>query len=329
MAPDDPTLQYHFAGVLLCLGEFEEGWKRNKSFYEVPANRALMAWPDFPAWHGEPVRGRQFLLIGEQGLGDQIQFLRFATWLHQQGASVDVLVDMPIAVLAATMTGVRAVFTTMPPGPYDYWCHMFSVPEPMKLDLPMLPVAMPYLAAAPEKVRYWRARIDTVSVKRKSSRNRRIGIVYAGSPTQYLDRFRSVQLDTLQALFAIPDISWYSVQKGAREREPEALAQQFDIHTLGPAIHDFTDTLAILDSLDLLITVDTSVAHLAGAAGLPVWALIPAYTDWRWMIERTDSPWYPSMRLFRQRELGEWGPVIDQVRDALRVPMHAFNSTNN
>ncbi|NKJ50292.1 hypothetical protein CIC12_26930 [Burkholderia sp. SG-MS1] len=315
---DNPSVQYDFSDVLLCLGEFEEGWRRHRSFYEIPKNRAVMAWPDFPEWNGEPVAGCKFLLIGEQGLGDQIQFLRFAEWLHRQGASVDVLVDRPIAVLASSMTAVSKVFIEMPPGPYDYWCHMFSVAEHLKLDLPMLPVAMPYLAAESEKVRHWRAVIEATSPARDPARHSRIGIVYAGSPTLRLDRFRSIQLNTLETLFAVPNITWYSVQKGNREREIDALAKHLDIHPLGPAIQDFADTLAILHSLDLLVTVDTSVAHLAGAAGLPVWVLVPAYSEWRWLVGRTDSPWYPSMRLFRQRELGNWSPVIEEVREALQ-----------
>ncbi|MEW9583224.1 hypothetical protein [Paraburkholderia sp. DGU8] len=316
--PDNPLVQHQYSGVLLCLGEFEEGWRRHKSFYEIPENRVVMAWPAFPEWRGEPVNGCRFLLVGEQGLGDQIQFLRFAQWLSWRGASVDVLVDAPVAALAKTMPAVRHVFTAMPPGPYRYWCHMFSVPEHMRLELPMLPVVMPYLAAQPNKVRDWQASIEGSSALRSSPRNRRIGIVWAGDSRLSLDRFRSIRFDKLKPLFALPNITWFSVQKGEKEREPEGLARQFDVHTLGPAIRDFTDTLAILHSLDLLITVDTSVAHLAGAAGLPVWVLVPAYTDWRWMTDRPDNPWYPSMRLFRQRKLGEWEPVIEEVRNTLQ-----------
>lgn len=315
--PDDPRMQYHLAGILLCLGEFEEGWKLQQSFYQHGEHRALMFWPGFPVWNGEPVSGCHFLLVGEQGLGDQIQFLRFADWLHHQGAIVDVLVDKPVAVLAASMPSIRAVYVDMPHGPYTYWAHMFSIPLHMKLVLPMLPVAMPYLAAAPQNIHRWQTHIEAISRERSAPRNRRVGIVWAGSAALGLDPFRSIELDRLKSLFSLPGITWYPVQKGPRERDSEPLEQQFDIHTLGPFIRDFSDTLAILASLDLLISVDSSVAHLAGAAGIPVWTLVPAYTDWRWLIERADSPWYPSMRLFRQRELGEWKPVIDEVRQAL------------
>ena len=196
---------------------------------------------------------------------------------------------------------------------------MLRMPEHMNLDLPMLPIAMPYLAATPEKLGHWKTQIEAVPQDTTQAKNKRVGIVWAGNPNHVLDRYRSIRLATLKPLLGLAGVTWYSVQKGDRERESEGLAHEYDLHTLGPAIDDFTDTLAILQTLDLLITVDTSVAHLAGAAGLPVWLLAPAYPEWRWLTNRTDSPWYPSMRLFRQQELGEWDPVVKEVRAALQL----------
>jgi hypothetical protein len=317
LCPDDAFLQFHFAGMQLALGEFDEGWKRYKWFYKIPGSEHQRFHPEFPEWNGETVQGCEFLLVGEQGRGDEIQFLRFADWLNRRGATVDVLVSEPIACLAASMASVRAVFTTMPPGPYTYWCYMLRVPEHVKLDLPMLPIAMPYLAAIPDKQRDWKTHIDAMSTLERPAKNKRVGIVWAGSPAHALDRFRSIQLDAMRPLFALAGITWFSLQKGARERESESLSHEFDLHTLGPAINDFTDTLAILHTLDLLITVDTSVAHLAGAAELPVWTLVPCNTEWRWLAGRSDSPWYRSMRIFRQRQLGDWQSTIEEVRRAL------------
>jgi len=317
LMPDNPYMQFQLAGVQLGLGEYEEGWKRYRWFYKIPGQEKELVRPTFPEWQGESVAGRLFLLVGEQGRGDEIQFIRLAEWLHQQGATVDVLVSGPIARLAASMVNVRTVWTTVPPGPYDYWSHMLRIPERMELTLPMLPVAMPYIAAAPDKVRYWQGYIDALSSRRMHEGGKSVALVWAGNPTHALDRYRSIQLEVLKPLFTLPQVSWYSLQKGECERQSEYLANDFDVHTLGPAIEDFTDTLAILQTLDLLITVDTSVAHLAGAAGLPVWTLIPACADWRWLTGRTDSPWYPSMRLFRQRQLGEWDPVVEEVKSAL------------
>jgi len=317
LLPDNPYLQFHFAGVQLALGEYDEGWKRYRWFYDIPGAEKQRFHPTFPEWDGGPVAGCQFLLVGEQGCGDQIQFLRFANWLNQQGAIVDVLVSEPIAGLAASMDNVRTVFTTLPPGPYAYWCYMLRMPEHVKLDLQMLPVAMPYLSATRDNRRHWKTRIDAMSPPGRRVKNKRVGIAWAGNPAHPLDRFRSMRLDALKPLFALTGITWFSVQKGDREYESESLSNEFELHNLGPVINDFTDTLAILHSLDLLITVDTSVAHLAGAAALPVWTLIAANNEWRWLVDRTDSPWYPSMRLFRQHQLGDWDSVIEEVRCAL------------
>ena len=319
--PDNAVMQYQFAGVQLACGEFKEGWSRSKAYYALPGSKGGLLIPlSFPEWNGERVAGCQFLLVGEQGDGDKFQCIRFAEWLHLRGATVDLLTTKPVAQVAATMKCIRTVFSSeSPPGPYDYWTHLLKIPEHMGLDLSTLPaVSIPYVFAPPEKVRHWRARIEAVSPASIDTKRRRIGIVWAGRPTYVFDRFRSVRLDAFRPLFELPGTTWFSVQKGERERESEPLSNEFDVHTLGPAIGDFIDTLAILETLDLVITVDTSVAHLAGAAGQPVWVLVPAYLEWRWLVGRTDSPWYPSMRLFRQRELGNWEPVIEEIRLALQ-----------
>ncbi|OAJ56912.1 hypothetical protein A6V36_32500 [Paraburkholderia ginsengiterrae] len=315
LLPESPPVQFRLATVQLALGNFEQGWKQYKWLYEMPDVNP--PHPDFPEWQGEQVAGSHFLLVGEQGRGDEIQCVRFAAWLHNGGAIVDLLVSEPVAALLARVPGVRSVFVTVPRGPYDYWCHMLRMPERMELDLNMLPIATNYLVALPEKVCRWQSRIDAMMVDGLRQTSRRIGLVWAGSSIHPNDRNRSIQLDAFRSMFALPGFTWFSLQKGEDEQASEAMEAEFDLYTLGPAIEDFDDTLAILQSLDLLISVDTSVAHLAGAAGKPVWTLISVCNDWRWMKKRSDSPWYPSMRLFRQRELGEWAPVIAEVRNAL------------
>ncbi|MFL9999144.1 tetratricopeptide repeat protein [Paraburkholderia sediminicola] len=317
LLPAVPQLQYQLANSLLASGEFEEGWKRYKAFYDLPGNENAFVRPPFPEWRGQPVDGLRFLMVGEQGRGDEIQCLRFADWLDRQGAIVDVLVSRPIAELARSVQSIRTVHTTIPRAGYDLWCHMLRMPEHMRFDLTMLPGRVPYVSTSPEKVTQWRKRVKAYASFERDDKCR-IGIVWAGGPQTSHDRFRSIALDNMKPLFSLPGFTWFSLQKGAGERESEDLAGEFKVHTLGPEIEDFTDTLAILHSLHLLITVDTSAAHLAGAAGLPVWTLVSTYTEWRWLANRTDSPWYPSMRLFRQRELGQWEPVIEEVCNALR-----------
>lgn len=314
LKPDDAHLQFNVAVSLLRNGEFEEGWRHDRWHERLPQNSTL-AQPGFPAWSGEPVAGRRFLLVGEQGLGDQIQSLRYADWLQRQGAIVDVWVGEALAGAAACASGVSRVWTALPPGSYDYWCRMFRFPEHMRLATSMLPLAMPYLGAPAPVISRWRERI--VGSTSASSRKRRVGLVWAGNPDYEFDRYRSIALSAMHPMLARSDVAWFALQKGAAQRDVEALPSGIDMTPLGPEIASFTDTLAIVQSLDLVITVDTSVAHLAGAAGVPVWILLPTCTDWRWMTGRNDTPWYPSARLFRQRELGRWDEVIEEVGAAL------------
>ncbi|MFL9918783.1 hypothetical protein PQR75_26060 [Paraburkholderia fungorum] len=315
------SVQYFVSCVQLVLGNFDEGWKQHNIFYTYPSISRQLVHPEFPEWNGESVAGCRFLYVLHQGFGDQIQFLRFAEWLHRQGATVDVLVDAPLAEIAAGMTGVRAVYTypTVPGGPYEYWSYMMRIPAYMNLKISTLPVAMPYLATTQKRRDRWHTYIEAIALRTAYVKTRRVGFVWKGSPNTNNDRFRSISLNTLRPLFHLHSITWFSVQKGDEEEGSKLLADEFDVHTLGPLIEDFSDTLAILETLDLLITVDSSAAHLAGAAGLPVWVLQPAYSEWRWLVDRTDSPWYPSMRLFRQSELKEWDLVVEEVREALEA----------
>jgi tetratricopeptide (TPR) repeat protein len=310
LLPDNAHMQFNLAATQLRFGEFERGWQQYRWHEQLPVNHDLFR-PAFPEWKGESLAGRKFLLLGEQGLGDQIQFLRLADWLHRQGARVDVWVDRQLVDVAQYASGVDTAWDTLPSATYDFWGRMFRVPQHMRLDAEMLPVAMPYLIPPPELVHSWRDRTHVAGKKR-------IGFVWAGNPDYALDRYRSIPLGMFEPLLAQAGVRWYSLQKGPAQHECDRLKAVIDVDILGPEISSFSDTLAIVRSLDLVITIDTSVAHLAGACGCPVWVLLPTCTDWRWMVDRTDSPWYPTMRLFRQQQLGQWEPVMEDVRRALR-----------
>ncbi|WP_321954711.1 tetratricopeptide repeat protein [Paraburkholderia bannensis] len=312
LAPEDAPIQFNLAASLLRRGEFDAGWKQYAWHERLPENRTL-ACPPYAEWQGEPVAGKRFLLLGEQGLGDQIQLLCCAAWLHRAGAVVDVWVDPALVGVARCASGVHQVFDTLPRGHYDFWCRMFRLPEHMKLALRDLPVATSYLRAPATQVAHWRAQIDEAAQGNKL----RVGLVWAGNPEYRLDRYRSMMLNELRPVLAQPGVSWFALQKGEAERELASLPEAIDMTPLGERIATFEDTLSIVQSLDLVVSVDTSVAHLAAAAGVPVWVLLPSCTDWRWMAARADSPWYPSARLFRQRELGQWAPVLAEVREAL------------
>jgi tetratricopeptide (TPR) repeat protein len=318
LMPDHPSMQFNLAAAQLRAGDYENGWKQYRWHEALPENHDLVR-PPYPEWQGERVTGRRFLLVGEQGLGDQLQFLRMAEWLHRRGAQVDVWVEAPLSEVARNAAGVHAAWTTAPPGPYDYWCRMLRMPEHMKLDMPMLPLATSYLRAEPAQVQRWQNRLDAIcAADARGPLGKRVGIVWAGNPAYGLDRYRSIPLREWLPVLQQTGLQWFALQKGEAQNEAVAWHADIGMHRLGPEIGTFADTLAILQSLDLVITVDTAVAHLAGACGTPVWVLVPTFTDWRWMTERDDSPWYPSARLFRQRELGRWDTVLDEVARALR-----------
>jgi tetratricopeptide (TPR) repeat protein len=318
LMPGNALMQFNLAAAQLRAGDFEQGWKQYRWHDELPENHSLVR-PAYPQWQGERLLGCRFLLVGEQGLGDQIQFLRMAAWLHRRGAQVDVWVDEPLGEVARHAAGVHAAWTTAPPGPYDYWCRMLQMPARMDLELCMLPLATAYLQAEPAKLQFWHNRVQALSTgQAHRPLRKRVGIVWAGNPGYELDRYRSIPLRQWRALLEQPGVRWFSLQKGDVQHDPAAGPEGIEIHMFGPEIQSFTDTLAIVQSLDLVITVDTAVAHLAGACGTPVWVLVPTFTDWRWMVARDDSPWYPSMRLFRQRELNQWDAVLADVAQALR-----------
>lgn len=320
LLPEHALMQFNFAAAQLRDGDYADGWRRYAWHEALPENADLVR-PDFPEWRGEALAGRRFLLIGEQGLGDQIQFLCMADWLHRQGATVDVWVEDPLREIAADAAGVHTAWSSAPPGPYDYWCRMLRMPMHMQLSVPMLPLARSYLVADAANVARWESRLHEIAAGASPSPSApglRVGIVWAGNPAYELDRYRSIPLQQWRPLLEQPGVTWFSLQKGAAQDQADAWSGRPGLHRLGAEIDGFADTLAIVQSLDLVITVDSAVAHLAGACGTPVWLLVPTFTDWRWMTGRDDSPWYPSLRLFRQRELGCWQPVLDDVTRALR-----------
>ena len=312
LAPDVSNA-YKLLGMSeLRRGNFRTGW----THYEHRKTTAsgLRDYPplDLPEWKGEPLEGKRFLLAREQGAGDQLQFVRYAGVLHDRGATVDVWTSDELAPLFARMQGVNRVLTQAPTGGYDYGCHMMSVPT--WLDDDAIPHAVPYLSADRSQVDAWRGLIGKAAGSRT-----KVGLVWAGNPQHYLDVYRSAPLAALEPLASVSGFAWFALQKGAGEAQLDGLAHRWPICALGQLLDSFHTTAAVIESLDLVITVDTSVAHLAGALGKPVWVLLPKQADWRWMLSGESNPWYPTARLFRQQELGDWKPVVEAVRNALEA----------
>jgi tetratricopeptide (TPR) repeat protein len=296
----------------LLLGDFERGWEEFEWRWQTPA---CAPWRrDFlqPLWHdAESLTGRTILLHAEQGFGDAIQFARYAPLVAARGAEVVLEVPAPLTALFARIEGVSAVVERGEPlAAFDCHCPLLSLPLAFKTGLETIPARIPYLSAGEDRVRAWRQRLSETGM-------RRIGIAWAGNPSFKGDQTRSIGLARLSPLLATPGVAFFALQRDLRDGDRDILRSNPHVTPLGDAVEDFGDTAAIMAGLDLVISSDTSVAHLAGALGRPVWVLLQHVADWRWLRDRPDSPWYPSARLFRQPQLDDWESVIRQVTDAL------------
>ncbi|WP_244849906.1 glycosyltransferase family 9 protein [Caballeronia sp. SL2Y3] len=270
----------------------------------------------YPQWRGEPLAGKSLLVVTEQGFGDSIQFIRYLPMLKAQGAAKLTVVCPP--ALAALLESANGVARCVTPDalaalqPHDYWCFL---PARAGTTLDTIPRATPYLHASASRIEYWMRRLPDTP---------KVGIAWSGEPRPWMpDSFgafsrRWLDASLCELLFATPGVTFVSLQKGPTARAQLA-ALPARLRPLDPMndVADFADTAATIASLDLVISVDTAVAHLAGALGKPVWILLCANACWRWLEDRDDSPWYPTARLFRQRAPGQWIEVIERVVDAL------------
>jgi tetratricopeptide (TPR) repeat protein len=306
------ALHAHYALALLTSGRMREGWDH----YEFRwLQEPLSSWrPKFvkPVWAGQDLRGKTILLRAEQGYGDFIQFIRYARHIKELGPTVLLEVREELRALAETAPGVdRILRSGEPVPPFDCYINLLSIPRIVGTDVDSIPDEVPYLRATPDRVARWK---DTI----RSDGVLNVGIVWAGSSTHLGDRFRSLSLRALAPLREIAGVRFHSLQKGPAAHELVTDCGHDPIANLGPELATFADTAAVIERLDLLISVDTSVVHLAGALGKPVWTLVAIPGDWRWLEDRTDSPWYPTMRLFRQREPGSgWDEVMQNLKTAL------------
>ena len=310
--PNYVDAHQNLAWTLLKRGDYAQGWAEYAKRWR-PADYAAIAVEGVTEWHGEPLDGRRILLVGDQGFGDQLQFLRYARVLEQLGATVDVCVREPLLPLAQRVPGVHRAWSGRAEGYYDFWAPLMSVPSCVGTELSTIPADIPYVFADVAKVETWRERVNQAAGAR-----RKIGLVWAGSPTFGNDRYRSMHFSDLAPMGQLGGTAWFSLQKGPAQAQLADAPADFQPFDFTGELTDFTETAALVMNLDLVITVDTGVAHLCGALGKPVWVLLPANSDWRWLENRSESPWYPTARLFRQTVLGEWAPVVGSVAHALR-----------
>ena len=298
----------------LLRGELAGGWADYEWRWQLPSAPPVMRQFRTPQWDGAPHGERPLLLIGDQGFGDTIQFARYIPLAAARCPNLLLACSPEMRPLLAQLPGVRESFVMwerIPP--VAAHCPLSSLPRVLGTTLDTIPAPIPYLRADEARAAHWRARLDGLLPRGY----RRIGLVWAGRPEHQNDRNRSLSLATLAPLGTRDDLALVALQKGPASAQLGAWYGRAPLVNLAAEIADFEDTAAILDALDLLVTVDTSVAHLAGALGKPVWILLPYAPDWRWLLERPDSPWYPTARLFRQSRPGDWAGVIAQVAAAL------------
>jgi len=315
----------NYGALLLALGRYQEGWALFESRYAVAEGETprMSHNAPFPRWTGESLEGKSMLVLREQGYGDEIMFARFVPLLKARGASrVSILCQSAVKTLLQSIPSVDDVICLEDMNDvwplYDYWCYGQSLPHALDITLANLPAPIPYIAANVTARAAWRARIQ----KELPAKALKVGLTWRGNPTHGNDHNRSLaSLAVLRPLWDVPNVSFVSLQTG--EAAAEALVPPHDqpLAAWGSTFVDFADGAALVSELDLVISVDTAIVHVAGALGVPCWVMIPRIeTDWRWLNDRHDSPWYPKgMRLFRQTQDAEWGDVFVQLKNALET----------
>jgi tetratricopeptide (TPR) repeat protein len=312
---DDPTIRWDEGLYRLLIGDLRAGWERCEARWQGSMKAEARGF-DAPLWLGqEPLSGKTILLHAEQGLGDTLQFCRYVSMVAALGARIVLEVQAPLKPLLESLHGVGLVLSRGESLPrFDFHCPLMSLPLAFETTLETIPARVPYIQATPVKLTEWMDRAGPVGPK---ASRMRLGLAWSGNPKYRVDVKRSIESHLLEPLLTI-DADWTSVQKELRDDHVPWLSAHPEIRHFGDDLSDFADTAALVQQMDLVISIDTSVAHLAGAMGKSVWILLPFVPDWRWMLDRNDNPWYPTARLFRQPKRGDWESVIEDVVTALR-----------
>lgn len=315
-------LDPHFAAAhwnlslnLLLQGLYAEGWQEYEWRWQKPDFTSPCRHADIPLWDGSPLDGKTILLHAEQGFGDAIQFVRYAPIVAQYGGTVVIECHPQLTSLFRSVRGVHSVISFGGPlPPVSFQAPLLSLPHIFGTTLETIPAHCPYLAVLPEYRDKWKA------IMPNKSTSLRVGLVWAGK--SYPDHRRSCRLEDFAPLALTQRVEYYSLQVGIGADQVQPLTSVIQLIDLTSQITIFADTAALIEQLDLVITIDTAVAHLAGALGKPVFLLLPFAPDWRWMLERSDSPWYPTMHLHRQKSPGDWSPVIKSITAELSASIY-------
>jgi tetratricopeptide (TPR) repeat protein len=310
LEPDSAIAKFAMGMIHLSFGDLAKGWELYESRFDVETFPTKRLKSDRPIWDGEDLAGKTILVWEEQGFGDSFHFCRYFKELKRRGAQVFFRGNILYRKIAQGMIGLDEFFAIEDSMPdFDYHCAILSLPR--KTGIMLEPAPTPYLVAAPS----WSPYVISERVRIDHPERKKVGLCWAGSPRHGKDAFRSIAPEAYQGLIdAHPDINFFSLQVGPRAGECQQIARITD---LAPTILDFADTAQAILQLDLVISVDTAVVHLAGALGRPCWMLCPFSPDWRWQLSGEDSPWYPLLRLFRQEQPGDWEPALNRINEAL------------
>lgn len=317
--PEFPDAYLNRALASLYMGNFEKGWRDFEWRWKNAVRLSIGEVRNFeqPLWLGEqPLAGKRLLLHSEGGLGDTIHFCRYATFCAAQGATVIMEIQKPLLGLLGTLEGASQLVVKGSPLPaFDYHCPLMSLPLAFKTTLDTIPGPASYLRADPAKVMQWR----TVLGERRCPR---IGLVWSGNPNNPLDPHRTTRLaDWVEHL--PPEFQYFRLQRDLRDEDAPTLESSSNIFSVDDELLDFTNTAALCECMDLVLSVDTSIAHLSGALGQKTWVVVPYTPDWRWMRDRETSPWYPSVKLYRQKVAGDWKELFIRVAADLRKQFSA------
>jgi Tfp pilus assembly protein PilF len=314
LRPDLAEAHKNLGFARLVLGDLREGFAEYEWRLQAEDILDIKGPMPWPRWRGEDLRGKTLLAVTEQGYGDVLHFVRYGRLIERMGGKMALTCQGPLVPLMQRADGVAHVVATgSKPPPVDYWAPLLSLPWHFGTGLNSIPLEIPYVHADPALTAAWGEQLPAAGGPL------RVGLVWAGNPKHKNDHNRSLPLALLDGLLRQPGVHFVSLQKDMRPGDEEGMAQYPNLSPLGHRIHTFDDTAAVLQHLDLVITVDTSVVHLAGAMGKPVWMLIPLVPDWRWMVGRTDSPWYPGLRIYRQQRAGDWAAVMTEVTTHLQA----------
>ena len=307
--PTNETARFNLAVCLLLQGDYQQGWPAYEDRWTFEHLKGALPNLPQPRWIGQDLTDKTILVIGEQGLGDTIQFARFASTLRQMGAQVVLAVDATLVSLFGP--GTVAFGDSLPN--FDYWTPIMSIPGILKLTIDQLASPLSYIQADAASIAEWQKRLGP-------RRQLRVGFSWAGRRDTWIHQHKSIPFGQIVNLIkSNPNYQWINLQIDATKEESQIL-EKMGLATYPGTISCMADSAALIACIDVVISVDTAVSHLSAALGKPTWIMLNQYgVDWRWLLNRADSPWYPTVRLFRQPTLGNWGPVVTQISKHLNL----------